>query len=83
MIVQALRLRDGGCKVVSISEIVGMEGETVVLQEIFKFFDQGDTPEGKINGYHGPTGVRPACDAVLRQYGFNLPGSMFMNLPRR
>lgn len=83
MIVQASRLRDGSRKVVSISEIVGMEGETVVLQEIFKFFDEGDTPEGKVNGYHGPTGVRPACDGMLKQYGFNLPGSMFMNLPRR
>ncbi len=82
MIVQASRLRDGSRKVTGISEIVGMEGETVVLQEIFKFFDEGDTSEGKIKGYHGPTGVRPTCDAVFKQYGFNLPGSMFMNLPR-
>ncbi len=83
LIVQAARLRDGSRKVVSISEVVGMEGETVVQQEIFKFYDEGDGPDGKVKGYHGPTGVRPACDAALRQYGFHLPGAVFMKLLKR
>jgi pilus assembly protein CpaF len=83
MIVQASRLRDGSRKVTSISEIVGVEGETVVQQEIYRFFDEGDMPDGKVRGYHGPTGVRPMCDATFRRYGFNLPGSLFMKLPQR
>ncbi|MBN1486923.1 MAG: CpaF family protein [Anaerolineae bacterium] len=78
MIVQAARLRDGSRKTIFITEVLGMEGDTVVLQDIYKFFDTGDNEEGKITGYHGPTGVRPNCDPELRQYGFNLPPSMFM-----
>jgi len=78
MIVQAARLRDGSRKVTNITEIIGMEGETVIMQDIYKFFDEGDGPDGKVMGYHGPTGVRPECDSVFKQYGFNLPPSMFM-----
>ena len=78
MIVQASRMRDGSRKVTNITEILGMEGETVILQDIYKFVDEGDGPDGKILGYHGPTGVRPDSDSVFKQYGFNLPPSMFM-----
>jgi len=78
MIVQAGRLRDGSRKVTNITEILGMEGETVILQDIYQFFDEGDGPDGKITGYHGPTGVRPNNDGIFKQYGFNLPPSMFM-----
>jgi pilus assembly protein CpaF len=78
MIVQASRLRDGSRKVTEITEIIGMEGETPVMQEIYKFYDEGDNEDGKVQGYHGPTGVRPHCDGVFKQYGFNLPPSMFM-----
>ncbi|MBN1889595.1 MAG: CpaF family protein [Thermoflexales bacterium] len=78
MIVQAGRMRDGSRKITHVSEIIGMEGETIVMQDIFKFVDQGDGPDGKIKGQHEPTGMRPSCDAVLKQYGFDLPGSMFM-----
>ena len=78
MIVQASRLRDGSRKVTSITEVLGMEGETVILQDVYRFFDEGDKPDGTIDGYHGPTGVRPESDAVFKQYGFNLPPSMFM-----
>jgi pilus assembly protein CpaF len=78
MIVQASRLRDGSRKVTEITEIVGMEGETPIMQEIYTFNDEGDTEDGKVKGYHGPTGVRPHCDSVFKQYGYNLPPSMFM-----
>ncbi|MFN2283855.1 MAG: CpaF family protein [Anaerolineae bacterium] len=78
MIVQAARLRDGSRKVTNITEILGMEGETVILQDIYQFYDEGDGTDGKIAGYHGPTGVRPDSDSVFKQYGFNLPPSMFM-----
>lgn len=78
MVVQASRLRDGSRKVTHITEILGMEGETIIMQDIYKFFDEGDGPDGKIKGKHGPTGVRPQNDATFRQYGFNFPGMMFM-----
>lgn len=78
MIVQAGRLRDGSRKVTNITEILGMEGETVILQDIYQFYDEGDGPDGKITGYHGPTGVRPDSDSIFKQYGFNLPPTMFM-----
>jgi hypothetical protein len=35
-----------------------------------------------VNGYHGSTGVRPDCDAVLKRHGFDLPASMFMKVSR-
>jgi pilus assembly protein CpaF len=78
MVVQATRLRDGSRKTTQITEIIGMEGDTITMQDIYKFYDEGDTQDGKVYGYHGPTGVRPYCDPVLRQYGFNLPPAMFM-----
>jgi pilus assembly protein CpaF len=78
MIVQAGRLRDGSRKVTNITEILGMEGETVILQDLYQFFDEGDGPDGKVTGYHGPTGVRPDNDSIFKQYGYNLPPSMFM-----
>jgi pilus assembly protein CpaF len=78
IIVQATRLRDGSRKVTSITEILGMEGETVIQQELYKFFDEGDDENGKLVGYHGPTGIRPSCNDVLQRAGFELPPSMFM-----
>jgi pilus assembly protein CpaF len=78
MIVQASRLRDGSRKVTHITEIQGMEGETVVLQDLFKFNDWGDSPDKKVEGAHEPTGLRPLCTPELKRYGFDLPPSMFM-----
>jgi pilus assembly protein CpaF len=78
MIVQTSRLRDGSRKVIQITEVMGMEGETVVMQDLYKFHDEGDTEDGKVKGYHGPTGVRPHFDDVLKRHGFNFPPSMFM-----
>lgn len=77
-IVQAARLRDGSRKITHITEVQGLEGETVILTDIFKFFDEGDNADGKIQGYHKSTGIRPNCSTLLAQSGFNLPPSMFM-----
>ena len=78
MIVQAARLRDGSRKVIQITEILGMEGDTVVLQDLFMFNDWGDGPDGKIEGAHESTGLRPHCGVELKRHGFDLPASMFM-----
>jgi pilus assembly protein CpaF len=61
-----------------ITEVLGMEGENVVTQDLFRFYDEGDNPDGSVNGYHSATGMRPDCDDILRRHGFNLPASMFM-----
>jgi pilus assembly protein CpaF len=78
MIVQAARLRDGSRKITHITEVLGMEGDTVVLQDLFSFKDWGDGPDGKIEGAHEPSGLRPHCEPVLKQHGFELPASIYM-----
>jgi pilus assembly protein CpaF len=78
LIVQAARLRDGSRKITHITEVLGMEGDNVVMQDIFTFEDWGDAPDNKIEGAHEATGIRPQCDAALKQYKFNLPPAIFM-----
>ena len=77
LIVQQARLRDGSRKVTSITELAGMEGETMVMQELFRFDETGEK-EGKVVGEFVPGGTRPHAEARLRQYGFSLPVAMFM-----
>jgi pilus assembly protein CpaF len=81
--VQASRLRDGSRKVTHITEISGMEGDTVILNNIFYFNEDGDGTEGKVSGYHTSNGLRPACEPLLRPYGYNLPATMFMKKTKR
>lgn len=78
-IVQASRLRDGSRKVTHITEVVGMEGDTVVLNDVFKFFDEGDAADGKVIGQHASTGTRPTCEPMFKRYGYKLPAAMFLN----
>jgi len=78
LIVQASRLRDGSRKITHITEIQGLEGENAILQDIFRFVDRGDGENGKIVGEHKAGGIRPRCEAKLKQNGFNFPASMFM-----
>lgn len=82
-IIQASRLRDGSRKITHITEITGMEGDTVTLNDIFTFNDDGDTPDGKVKGEHASTGQRPYCEATLKQYGYHLPSSLFMKARRK
>jgi pilus assembly protein CpaF len=78
LIVQASRLRDGSRKITHITEIQGIEGENAILQDVFKFFDEGDDEEGKVAGRHDANGIRPKCEAKLKQNGFKFPSTMFM-----
>ena len=78
LIVQQARLRDGSRKVTNITEIVGMEGDMVVMQDIFKFEEQGETEDKKVKGQYVSAGIRPSCEQRLRNHGFNLPSSMFL-----
>ena len=77
IVVQQTRLSDGTRKVTSISEIVGMEGDTITMQEIFVFEKLGIGPEGKVIGRFRATGVRPKVCERLKAAGIVLPGTMF------
>ena len=77
IVIQQTRLSDGTRKVTSVSEITGMEGDTISMQEIFVFEKIGISPEGKVIGRFRATGVRPKVCERLRAAGVVLPGSMF------
>jgi pilus assembly protein CpaF len=77
LVVQQTRLSDGTRKVTSISEITGMEGDVITMQEIFVFEKLGVTPEGRVIGRFRATGVRPKCAERLRASGVHLPPDMF------
>jgi pilus assembly protein CpaF len=76
-VVQVSRLSDGTRKVTSISELAGMEGEVVTMQEIFNFERSGLTPDGKVKGIFRPTGVRPKFSDRLAAAGFRLSAALF------
>jgi len=73
LVIQVARLTDGTRRVVSISEITGMEGEMITMQEIFKFERTGVDAAGKVVGSFRSTGIRPRFAERLRQYGMELP----------
>jgi pilus assembly protein CpaF len=77
VVIQQTRLSDGTRKVTSISEITGMEGDVITMQEIFMFEKVGITAEGKVIGKFRATGVRPKCSDRLRAAGIQLPATMF------
>src|SRR5690349_9513077 len=77
IVIQQSRLSDGTRKVTSISEITGMEGDVITMQEIFMFEKIGVNQEGKVIGRFRATGVRPKCAERLKASGIILPGEMF------
>lgn len=77
IVVQASRLSDGTRKVMSISEITGMEENIISMQEIFSFQKRGIGPDGRVTGVFQPSRIRPKFLEQLRVSGVVLPGSMF------
>jgi pilus assembly protein CpaF len=77
IVMQQTRLSDGTRKVTSISEITGMEGDIITMQEIFVFEKMGVSQEGKVVGRFRATGVRPKVSERLLAAGIRLPASMF------
>ncbi|HEX4348064.1 MAG TPA: CpaF family protein [Vicinamibacterales bacterium] len=77
LVVQQTRLSDGSRKITSISEITGMEGDIITMQEIYLFEKMGITQDGKVIGRFRATGVRPKCCERLRASGIHLPADMF------
>ncbi|HSM70122.1 MAG TPA: CpaF family protein, partial [Anaerolineales bacterium] len=78
LIIQQTRLKDGSRKVTAITEVAGMEGETVVLTDVFKFEQTGVGQDGKIIGDLKATGIRPIFGPRLEAAGFKLSGDIFM-----
>ena len=77
LIIQANRLQGGPRKVTDITEVVGMEGDTIVMQKIFEFVQDGIGEDGKAFGHFESTGVRPAFMDRLEAAGVKLPHNLF------
>lgn len=77
LIIQQTRLKDGTRKVTAITEVAGMEGDTIVLTDIFKFEQTGMSTDGKVIGQLKPTGIRPLFTPRLEASGFKLPPEIF------
>jgi pilus assembly protein CpaF len=80
VIIQVSRLTDGRRKITSISEISGMEGEVITMQDIFVFDQEGVDEQGQVIGQFRATGIRPKFTERLHAYGIELPVSLFSNL---
>jgi len=79
LVIQVGRLSDGRRKVMSISEINGMEGEVITMQDIFVFDQEGVHADGSVVGSFRATGIRPQFTDRLRAHGIELPPSLFSN----
>jgi pilus assembly protein CpaF len=77
LIVQQTRLQDGSRKVTAITEVAGMEGDTVVLTDIFKFDQTGVSTDSKVQGELKPTGIRPLFSSRLEIAGYKLGAEVF------
>lgn len=77
LIVQVSRLQDGSRRMTSITEITGMEGDVISMQEIFRYQRVGLTPDNKIIGHFTATGVRSHFSERFKLWGYDLPGAIF------
>ncbi len=77
LIVQQSRLRNGPRKITAITEVAGMESDTIVMSDIFKYEQTGVSPEGVVIGHFKPTGIRPMFSQRLETIGYKLSAEMF------
>jgi pilus assembly protein CpaF len=77
LLVQPMRLSDGSRRIMSITEVTGMEGDIVTLQDIFVFEKRGLSPEGKVIGRFAATGIRPKFYEKLLAAGIRLRPDLF------
>ncbi len=77
VVVQCARLNDGTRKIMSISEVVGVDGEHVEMQDVFAFERTGVSARGKVLGRFAATGLKPVSTERLKAYGISLPQSIF------
>jgi pilus assembly protein CpaF len=77
LVIQVARLPDGSRRVTAISEITGMEGDVITMQDLFLFERTGKSPEGRVLGRFRATGIRPKCSDQIEAAGMYLPMEMF------
>lgn len=77
IVVQIARMRDGSRKIINISEITGMEGDIITMQDLFRFEQQGIDSDGRLRGEFVTTGLRPMCSEKLELNGIHLPIDLF------
>lgn len=77
MIVQQSRLQDGTRKLTYVTEVLGMEGDVIILQDVFRFVQKGIDSKGKVIGDYEFTGVMPTFVQKLRNHGIDIPQSIF------
>jgi pilus assembly protein CpaF len=77
LIIQQTRLQGGERKITAITEVAGMEGDTIVLTDIFRYEQTGISPEGKSVGQVKATGIRPLFGPRLEAAGFKLGAELF------
>src|SRR5215203_2500493 len=80
LVVQISRMADGTRKVMAISELTGMEGEVITMQDIFLFERAGVGQDGRVRGRFRATGIRPKCAERLASGGAHLPADMFEHI---
>jgi pilus assembly protein CpaF len=80
LIIQVTRLSDGTRKVTSITEVIGIEGDVVTMQDVFVFDRTGLGADGKVCGRFRATGIRPKCSERLASCGIQLPVDMFEHI---
>jgi pilus assembly protein CpaF len=71
MIVQVSRMRDGGRRIIAVTEVVGMEGEIITTQDLFTYQFDGEGPDGKLNGRFVGSGLRPHFTPRAEYYGLS------------
>jgi len=77
MIIQVSRMSDGTRKLINISEVVGMEGDVVTMQDIFEFRKTGIGEKGEVLGEFLPSGIRPRLSERFLAAGIRLPAGIF------
>jgi pilus assembly protein CpaF len=77
VVVQVSRLSDGRRKLTSLSELTGMEGDVVTMQEIFRFRQTGISPDGQVLGKFEATGIRPKFIEQVMAHGVTLSADLF------
>jgi pilus assembly protein CpaF len=80
LIVQITRMSDGTRRITGITEIIGMEGETITMQDLFLFERSGVREDGRVIGRFRATGIRPKCSDRLASSGIHLPAEMFEHM---
>lgn len=79
IIIQQSRLMDGSRKITHITEVQGMEGDVIILQDIFKFEQRGLDNKGKVKGEFVSTGIMPRFIKTLKERGISIPSDIFNN----